>query len=59
MSKKASKPQDQTTSDEEKSDEFKNFERAIDRTLSLPKDEVERIKREVPVVKEKPKTRDN
>jgi len=59
MSKKASKPQDQTTSDEEKSDEFKHFERAIDRTLSLPKDEVERIKREVPVVKEKPKTRDN
>ena len=46
MSKKASKPQDQTTSDEEKSDEFKNFERAIDRTLSLPKDEVERNMRE-------------
>jgi hypothetical protein len=51
MSTKAKGRKDRTNSgsDEEKSEEFKNFEHAIDHMLSLPKEEVERIKREVPV----------
>ncbi len=52
MSKKANKPKGQTNS-EEKSEEFLNFERGIDRMLSLPKKELERIRKEVPAPKRK------
>ncbi len=53
MNKEAIKPNDQTNSgrDEETSEEFRNFDKGMEKLLSLSPEEAERIRKRIPAPK--------
>jgi hypothetical protein len=61
MNKEAIKPNDQTNSeqDEETSEEFRNFDKGMEKLLSLSPEQAEHIRKRIPVPKRKRKTHTN
>jgi hypothetical protein len=59
INKEAVKPNNQTNSaqDEETSEEFRNFDKGMEKLLSLSPEQAERIRKRIPMPKEKRKTR--
>lgn len=59
MNKEASKPNDQMNSgqDEETSEEFRNFDKGMEKLLSIPPEQAERIRKRIPPPKRKTRTK--